>query len=174
MPTNIVRYSTMKERLFLVKLEHLVPAWMNATEARIAMREYLHFFFLVWTNLAHGNRGAVVPTTRADALWHNHLQRKRSYRTMCHLAIGQYVHHLTDEYAEGSAALAEAIAYTKQLHTDYGSKGFVEEYLGVRARQASGDSSGSVPVAPLGEAPATDTSIGHSGAGSCAAGCASG
>ena len=144
-----------------------------------ALEEYRHFMFLLWQNSEHRKEMPVVPTKRADAIWHAHLLDNGHYNRFCEAVHGRIVYHNDDDYQEGSASLLAAVACTRKLHAMYGECGFVAMYLdtniGGTREPGSAGSVGYGGESPSGSAAieGVSTSSGSSCA-SCAGGWAGG
>jgi hypothetical protein len=139
-----------------------------------AMTEYRHFLYLVYWNRRLEQTLMIVPTKRADALWHAHILHTRSYREMCQSIFGQFIDH-NPGLIEGSAPFQKAMRHTRDVHnhiTRAGKEpGFDDAYFAfldsiadsdsARRREQSSDAGGSdsTPVlatvdAPVGKGPA--------------------
>ncbi|MBI4118480.1 MAG: hypothetical protein HY455_03030 [Parcubacteria group bacterium] len=95
-----------------------------------AIDEYRQFLLLVWINKTAGNKEFVVPTERADAIWHEHILDSSKYRTFCMNLVGEYIDHFPG-LTKGSPAFMRAMEHTKQVHRNDGMDGFLVVYLGM-------------------------------------------
>lgn len=103
-------------------------AWLLQSETDEAQVEYRHFLYLAWLNRSEGNRLSVVPTKRADAIWHAHMLHSEHYREMCDKLFGEYLDHKPG-LEEGTAPFNEAVVHTKLLQDRHGSRGFCPNYF---------------------------------------------
>ncbi len=88
---------------------------LNEDEVRAAVRDYRHFWYLVYWNNREENGLPVVPTKRADKLWHGHLLINREYNRFSEALIGKILYH-TPGLEEGTTPFLNAVAHTKMLH----------------------------------------------------------
>lgn len=186
MESYSIDYHTMRGYLARMKIDHLVP-WaiekegLDPAQAEQAINEYRHFMYLIWFNDREGHEEVVVPTRRADAIWHAHLIDNYDYGDMCQRAIGRMVYHNATDYQDGSEALARATAHTQRLHAEHGGDGFSLFYLGVEAQRERRED-GSATVGTTGgdsphKAPGDDGSSSDGGSatdGGSAASCSGG
>lgn len=84
-------------------------------EVEAAEREFRHFLYLVGWNKREGNAEVVVPTKRADKLWHAALLFTRDYRRLCEQLFGSFLDHQPG-LEEGTPELDRASVHTKRLH----------------------------------------------------------
>ncbi|MDT0596057.1 hypothetical protein [Glaciecola petra] len=135
-----------------------------------AKAEFRHFLYLLWWNRKAANLLPVVPTKRADIIWHGFLLFNGAYNEFCMDLYGEVIEH-NPGLEEGSAPFNEAVIHTKSLHDAIGDGGFDEHYFDyvdtedpstLNAKRASTCGGGSAGFSP-----------GDSGS-SCGAGCGGG
>lgn len=107
---------------------------LAALDAKTAEKEYRHFLCLVDIKINLGLEEFVVPSKRADEIWHQHILDTQAYSNFCGGIIGQYLHH-NPHLEEGSDPFNVAVKYTQNMHQKYGHLGFVDVYLGVNHRE---------------------------------------
>jgi hypothetical protein len=153
---------------------------LEERDVEATVREYRHFLYLVYWNFRLAGDKPIVPTKRADKLWHAHILYTRDYQQMCTEVFERFLHHAPG-LEEGTKPFVEATKHTKRLHDHvYKSRerpGFDEDYFDfveIEAPSSSG-SSKSIDVAD-----ATDGNVGGSGdtsscgGGGCGGGCGGG
>ncbi|MBI4120775.1 MAG: hypothetical protein HY457_00765 [Parcubacteria group bacterium] len=97
-----------------------------------AVTEYRHFLFLVWLNRTLRNEEFVVPTKRADSIWHEHILDSPNYRKFCNDLVGEYIDH-TPGLEEDTPPFNRAVEHTRRVHRDHALDGFLAVYLGISA-----------------------------------------
>lgn len=110
-----------------VKAGHLDPAQVEA-----AMAEYRQFLLLVWVNRMVTDEGLIVPTRRADQIWHEHILDSAAYRDFCIRLVNRYLDHRPG-LQEGAPDHDAALEQTRKVHGGFGEGGFATTYLGVEA-----------------------------------------
>jgi hypothetical protein len=114
---------------YIKKAKELFGLRDAETEATIT--DYRHFLYLVYWNRRLECRTKVVPTKRADILWHAHILFTRDYREMCLNIFGRMLDH-EPGLEEGTAPFEKACIHTKRVH-DFAYKekkpGFNEQYF---------------------------------------------
>jgi hypothetical protein len=93
-----------------------------------AVAEFKHFLFLLWWNTHKKNKMSVVPTKRADILWHGFLIYNQLYNQFCINLYGGIVAHRPG-LEEGSEPFHIACSHTKMLHDEVGKYGYVHNYF---------------------------------------------
>lgn len=116
---------------------------LDWVDVDMAVDEYRHFLFLVWVRPEKWGGPFVVPTRRADALWHQHILHTADYRAFCDALIGRYIDHHPG-LEPGTQMYRESIAYSRKLTLKYGADGFAPNYLNAR----TGPRGGSGPSGP--------------------------
>lgn len=135
---------------FVTKAQELFG--LDEEDAEAAKREYRHFLYLVYWNKRLAGDTMVVPTKRADMLWHAHILYTRYYEAACQDIFGTFLHH-NPGLEEGTPPFEHAMKHTKRLHNhvyrDRGKPGFDEDYFSFvdvseppRRRSSSNDSGG--------------------------------
>jgi uncharacterized membrane protein YgcG len=97
-------------------------------EAQVAEEEYRQFLLLIWINQTMSSREYVVPSKRADAIWHEHILDSASYRAFSEALVGKYIDH-NPGLEPGTERFNRAVQHTKKLHRDHGNDGFTPSYL---------------------------------------------
>jgi hypothetical protein len=139
-----------------------------------ATTEYKHFLFLLWLNTMEGNTEFVVPSERADAVWHEHILFTREYLEFSEKLVGQMIHH-NPGLEKGTAPFDRAVEHTRKLHMKNRADakqsqstsecgGYVTMYLG------ASDAPSSAPGGGGSKAGATCGGDGGSCGGSCGGG----
>jgi len=101
---------------------------LHEKEVPKAENEYRHFLWLIWWNRQNGNRLPVVPTERADKIWHAHLLFNGSYNLFCTNLYGQIIEHKPG-LTVGSEPFVDAVLHTRALHLQVGYDGFDQNYF---------------------------------------------
>lgn len=157
---------------------------LAADEVDIASQEYRHYMLLVWTNTIMGNTEFVVPTERADAIWHEHILSTREYREFSDALIGKYIDHFPG-LEKGTREFNRAVDHTRKVHKEHGSNslgscGFAPMYLGgcggsvsvAAAPAPQSTPAATVAASNCGSAPSSCGSSSSScGGGGCGGGC---
>lgn len=148
---------------------------INEEQASIAAMEYRHFLCLVYIKIDNGIKEFVVPSKRADEIWHQHILDTQSYSSFCEESIGQYLHH-NPHLDEGSDPFNVAVKHTQDLHLIYGHLGFVDVYLDIRCRNSSRSrlDDSNAPTTTLVAADCGGLGDGSSSGSSCGSGCGAG
>lgn len=185
-------HDTARHVLQNVDLDRLIPNaqkhfGLADEDIEVAKQEYRHFWYLMWWNEHDSWLPDIVPTTRADALWHAHLLDNGMYEAFCLPAFGKVIFHIeSKEDAAGRVRHAENIEHTKFVHGEHGAGGFVQVYLdaSVQKKRKNDDTPAAAAVGGDSPAKADAASGGDSGtasaiadggsAGGCAAGCGGG
>jgi hypothetical protein len=84
-------------------------------ETEQAEADYRHFLYLVYWNRREENGLPVVPTKRADMLWHAHLLFNKEYNDFCISLIAKIMYH-SPGLEEGTTPFLNGVAHTKMLH----------------------------------------------------------
>ena len=100
----------------------------NGEQVKVALTEFKHFLFLVWWNKHQGHRFPVVPTKRADVLWHGFLIFNHQYNKFCHEVYGQILYHKPG-LEEGTSDFDLACLHTRMLHEEVGKYGYDVDYF---------------------------------------------
>lgn len=155
---------------FVEKAQELFGLTEKDSDA--AVLEYRHFLYLVYWNKRLAGNTMVVPTVRADKLWHAHILYTKNYADMCHDILGTFLHH-NPGLEEGSEQSEYAMKHTKRLHDhvyrDRGKPGFDEDYFSFvivepPRRHDSGSDSGSDTHFTTSDTPSdTPSTGGHGG-----------
>lgn len=146
-----------------------------------AVKEYRHFLWLLWWNRKEGNQLPVVPTKRADVIWHAHLLFNDEYNAFCQRTYGEVIAHRPG-LEEGTAPFITAVLHTKELHDRVGYDGFDEHYFayvhaagGKEKRKDDASNQAGCSGGTIGKAPDAGASCGSScsscGGGGCGGGC---
>ena len=101
---------------------------VKPTEVIIAKHEYRQFLLLLWIKQTMGEKGVLVPSKRASALWHEHVDDDALYKRFCIKITLMYVPY-HEGLPVGSKKYDEAVAFTRKLHKEHGSGGFTSDYL---------------------------------------------
>jgi uncharacterized membrane protein YgcG len=100
-------------------------------DVKAAMEQYRHHLLLLWLNHTLSNSKLIVPSVRADAIWHEHLEDKSGYAQFCSELVGHEIKHFAG-LEKGSPEHQKAVAHTRQVSNQYASGndgGFVPNYL---------------------------------------------
>lgn len=101
--------------------------WWQVRQAEL---DYRQFLYLVWLNRQSGNSEFVVPTERADALWHEHILYTANYRSFTNELFGQYLDHFPG-LTPGTKEFNRAVTHTRSLKREDSSSGcYAPGYLG--------------------------------------------
>lgn len=154
---DIGRSASIRRKIEAIDLASLIAKTqelfgLDEEDAEAAKREYRHFLYLVYWNKRLAGDTMVVPTKRADKLWHTHILYTRSYNAMCQDIFGTFLHH-NPGLEEGTPPFEHAMKHTKRLHNhvyhDRDKPGFDEDYFSFvdiseppRRRSSSNDSGG--------------------------------
>lgn len=102
---------------------------LDTKEVDDALREYRQFLLLLWINHTISNDTLVVPTERADRIWHEHILFTESYHEFSYALIGRYIHHQPG-LEKGSAPFNKAVEHTRKVHREHSSDGgYAPQYL---------------------------------------------
>jgi len=110
-----------------VEAGHLDPGQVEA-----AMAEYRQFLLLIWVNRMVTDEGFLIPTLRADQIWHEHILDSAAYRDFCTRLVNRYIDHRPG-LQRGAPDHDAALAHTRKVHGGFGERGFATTYLGVEA-----------------------------------------
>lgn len=100
----------------------------NYEHVEQAIIEFKHFLFLVWWNKKTKQSVPVVPTKRADLIWHGFLLFNQKYNNFCNDTFGEIVTH-SPGLEEGTEPFETAMQHTKWLHDQVGENGFDKAYF---------------------------------------------
>lgn len=102
-------------------------------DADKAIQDYKQFLLLIWFNNKAGNTEVIVPTERADVIWHEHILFTRDYAKFCDDLVGHFVHHMPG-LEKGTEPFNKAVEHTKQVQRDNSggssSCGYSPGYMG--------------------------------------------
>lgn len=129
---------------------------LDDSQVETAEREYRHFLYLLYWNRRESNKLPVVPTKRADTLWHAHLLFNAEYNAFCVELYAEIIAHRPG-LEEGTDPFIAAVLHTKGLHDRVGYNGFDNGYFSYVERERSSDKKG-------------DTGPGTHAAGGCGGG----
>lgn len=103
--------------LDLAPLVTMAKKYFGLTDEETVQAEadYKHFLYLVYWNRREENGLTVVPTKRADMLWHAHLLFNREYNDFCISLVGKIIYH-SPGLEEGTTPFLNGVAHTKMLH----------------------------------------------------------
>jgi len=148
-------------------LEH---GTLSSSDSAQAMDDYRHFLLLLWLNITLSNGEFIVPTERADAIWHEHILFTKEYREFCNALVGHFVDHVPG-LEKGSEPFNKAVEHTRSVNRDYGSDGFTPMYLascgGISTNKTTSQTDNASPDVSHDSSPL-------SGASNCSAGCGGG
>jgi hypothetical protein len=105
---------------------------LDLAEVEAAMAEYRQFLLLIWVNRMVTDESFIIPTLRADQIWHEHILDSAAYRDFCMRLVNRHIDHLPG-LKRGTPGHDEALAHTRKVHGGFGEGGFVATYLGVEA-----------------------------------------
>ncbi len=153
---------------------------LNAGELDEALREYRQFLLLLWINHIMSNDTPVVPTERADRIWHEHILFTEPYHELGDALIGRYIHHKPG-LEKGSAPFNKAVEHTREVHREHSSDGgYAPGYLAGCSTSAPA-SAPSVKSQAVGDGGVHDGGAASScggascgGGGGCGGGCGGG
>lgn len=126
---------------------------LDDSQVEKAEQEYRHFLYLLFWNRHEGNEQPVVPTKRADTLWHAHLLFNAEYNAFCLDLYGEIIAHRPG-LEEGTDPFIIAVLHTKELHDRVGDDGFDKGYFSYVERERPSEKKG-------------DTGSGTHAAGGC-------
>jgi len=118
--------ATLDVSHFIKKAKELFS--LDEAEVAQAEKEYRHFLWLLWWNRKEGNSLPVVPTERADKIWHAHLLFNGSYNLFCRNVYGEIIEHKPG-LEVGSERFVYAVLHTRALHLQVGYDGFDPDYF---------------------------------------------
>lgn len=101
---------------------------LDSADQKLAEDEYCQFLLLIWVNTIMNGQEMIVPTERADAIWHEHILHTGEYRAFCLALIGDYIDH-NPGLTKGSTAHSSAMKHTNQMNKDHGDGGFYLAYM---------------------------------------------
>lgn len=146
-------------------------------DVHATIKEYQHFLYLLFWNREKQYHLPVVPTERADMLWHAHLLFNAEYNPFCEDVFGEIIFHRPG-LEKGSDAFTAAVLHTRSLHDQVGYDGFDEDYFSFVEQQQSGgkkkpDNSGGCSGGAT-KGMSSDGDSGASCGSSCGGGCGGG
>ncbi|HMO78393.1 MAG TPA: hypothetical protein PKD95_04325 [Candidatus Paceibacterota bacterium] len=101
-------------------VQALLKQTLTKQDAEIAASEYRQQMLLIWINQKMSGREQIVPTVRADAVWHEHILDAANYRMFCDRLYGRFIDH-TPGLRKGSVAHNAAVRHTVSLQQKYAS-----------------------------------------------------
>jgi len=128
-----------------------------------AEKEYRHFLLLVFVNTSVESTEWVVPTERADQVWHEHLLDSANYRMCCDDVFGRFIDHYPG-LEKGTASFKKATKHTEAVHESLGGRdsGFVPVYAVCAATHMPGLSSSYPANHDTGHSPSSHSTSSHS------------
>lgn len=114
---------------------------LESEQVDFALREYRQFLLLIWVNKKSRGREFIVPTERADQIWHEHILDTAFYRAFCDRLVGRYIDH-TPGLEKGTAPFVRAVDHTRAVHHEFGCDAFSDVYLGMECRDTNDEPQG--------------------------------
>lgn len=144
-----VKNSTSREKIAGIDMLPYVKAAITflglaPEDALVAENEYRHFMFLVSENDRHD--GTIVPSKRADLVWHAHILHTSNYREFCDTVFGRFIDH-NPGLERGTNPFNQAVTHTKMLHDRIGRQGFALNYFSYLTDGSAGESDADTPGA---------------------------
>ena len=93
---------------------------LSKADAKEAEVEYRQHLLLCWVNQQIQGNQQIVPTERADQIWHEHILDTKPYSEFCNQLYGEYLHH-NPSLEKGSRKFNRAVEHTREVQSSVGN-----------------------------------------------------
>lgn len=130
------KIATLNMNNYIKKAQELFG--LADADVKAAEQEYRHFLYLIHRNRREGHRQSIVPTKRADSVWHAHLLSNTEYNMFCIDLYSEIIGH-NSGLEEGTSPFNSAVEHTKMIHARFGGDGFDPGYFSQVGTKRSSD-----------------------------------